>query len=94
MTITELLWPVFKPDPQTQAEFAAKAPEIFSHFVGIPGLRHFFRGRALFDKGEPVDEGSGRGALILGSLTHLFFYYLICCFICCLMANKRIKRMG
>lgn len=80
MTITELLWPVFKPDTQTQAEFAAKAPDIFSHFVGIPGLRHFFRGRVLFDKGEPVDEGSGRGALILGSLILVYFiYYSICC---------------
>ncbi|BCS19431.1 uncharacterized protein APUU_12259S [Aspergillus puulaauensis] len=65
MTITELLWPPFKPDTQSQAEFAAKSPEIFSHFVGIPGLKDFFCGRVIYDNGEPVDERSGRGALIL-----------------------------
>ncbi len=67
MTITELLWPVFKSDTQSQAEFAAKSPEIFAHFVGVPGLKDFFRGRIIFENGTPVDESSCRGALILGS---------------------------
>lgn len=67
MTITELLWPVFKSDAQSQAEFAAKSPEIFAHFVGVPGLKDFFRGRVIFDNGAPIDESSCRGALILGS---------------------------
>lgn len=66
MTITELLWPVFKSDTQLQAEFATKSPEIFAHFVGVPGLKDFFRGRVIFDNGAPVDESSCRGALILG----------------------------
>ncbi|OJJ08341.1 hypothetical protein ASPVEDRAFT_143778 [Aspergillus versicolor CBS 583.65] len=77
MTITELLWPVFKSDPQLQAEFAAKSPEIFAHFVGVAGLKDFFRGQVIFDNDVPVDKSSCRGALILEwddvSSMHAFF---------------------
>ncbi|KAL4812304.1 hypothetical protein BDW67DRAFT_188818 [Aspergillus spinulosporus] len=65
MAITELLLPAFKTDPETQSLLQAQAPSLFSRFRGVPGLRSFFRGRILVDAGEPVDEISGRGVLIL-----------------------------
>ncbi|KAL2812888.1 hypothetical protein BDW59DRAFT_36319 [Aspergillus cavernicola] len=65
MTTTELLFPIFKHDAETQASLKSKGPEIFSHFCGVPGLQSFFRGTVIADDGKPVDASSGRAALVL-----------------------------
>ncbi|KAL3433338.1 hypothetical protein BDV09DRAFT_196819 [Aspergillus tetrazonus] len=65
MAITELLLPSFKTDPETQYLLQTQVASLFSPFRGVPGLRSFFRGRILADAGEPVDESSGRGVLVL-----------------------------
>ncbi|KAL3477071.1 hypothetical protein BJX99DRAFT_257758 [Aspergillus californicus] len=65
MTITELLLPILKTDPESASSFKEQAAEIFSHFAGVPGLQYFSRGTILFDNGEPVEPSSGRGVLIL-----------------------------
>ncbi|KAL4904166.1 hypothetical protein BDW74DRAFT_179256 [Aspergillus multicolor] len=65
MRITELLLPRFKTDPESQSSFNSLAPSLFAHFRGVPGLTSFFRGRILVDQGQPIEENSGRGVLIL-----------------------------
>ncbi|KAL4781768.1 hypothetical protein BJX76DRAFT_349933 [Aspergillus varians] len=65
MALTELLFPVFKQDPVSQATLKSQGPEIFNHFRGIPGLQSIFRGSVIVDDGKPVDASSGRSVLVL-----------------------------
>ncbi|KAL4882527.1 hypothetical protein BJY04DRAFT_217021 [Aspergillus karnatakaensis] len=51
MPITELIFPVWKTDPQSVASLKEKETEVFKHFSGIKGLEATFRG--------PVSEANG-----------------------------------
>ncbi|KAL4926744.1 uncharacterized protein BDV17DRAFT_293324 [Aspergillus undulatus] len=64
MKTTELLFPVFKQDAETQDTLEYRGPEIFSHFVGLDGLRFFARGTVLYEDGKPL-ETNERGVLVL-----------------------------
>ncbi|CEL10580.1 hypothetical protein ASPCAL13697 [Aspergillus calidoustus] len=65
MTITEILLPVLKGDPQSISAFSSHASQISSHLVGTPGLQLFWHGAVLFDAGNPVAPDSGRAALLI-----------------------------
>ncbi|KAI9903781.1 hypothetical protein N3K66_000310 [Trichothecium roseum] len=77
MGITELVFPVFKGDAQTQSQLEQNSPEMFAHFRGVPGIRTLFRGGIVRDGGEPVEPSSGRNVLVLEwdrpSSFHAFF---------------------
>ncbi|KAL2846363.1 hypothetical protein BJY01DRAFT_247267 [Aspergillus pseudoustus] len=65
MTITEILLPVLKGDPQSRTAFSSHASQISSHLAGTPGLQLFWHGTVLFDAGNPVAPDSGRAALLI-----------------------------
>lgn len=67
MGVTELVFPTYKADPDLQAQLKNTAPEIFKQFHGTEGLLSLFRGKLLVENGVPVDPGSGRSLLVLGS---------------------------
>ncbi|VUC28853.1 unnamed protein product [Clonostachys rosea] len=65
MVVTEIILVSYNQDPKLQEELKQKAPEIFTHFIGVNGLQSLTRGKVVSDDGAPVDPGSGRSALIL-----------------------------
>ncbi|KAI9147328.1 hypothetical protein HJFPF1_12347 [Paramyrothecium foliicola] len=65
MAITEFIFPVYKPDQETLIELTKSAPEIFSNFRGVEGLKSLFRGKILIDNGQAVESDSGRGVIAL-----------------------------
>ncbi|CAH0020546.1 unnamed protein product [Clonostachys rhizophaga] len=65
MVVTEILPVFYNQDPKLQEELKQKAPELFTHFLGVNGLQSLSRGKIVADNGTPVDSGSGRSALIL-----------------------------
>jgi hypothetical protein len=67
MVVTELLFVSYNLDPKLQEELKQKAPELFTHFLGVNGLQSLSRGKIVADNGTSVDSGSGRSALVLGS---------------------------
>ncbi|KAJ0413936.1 hypothetical protein BJY00DRAFT_47440 [Aspergillus carlsbadensis] len=77
MTITEVLLPVLKGDPESLASFTSHASQISSHLAGTPGLQFFAHGRILFEGGNPVAMDSGRTALLFewdaSSSLHAFY---------------------
>lgn len=68
MPVIELMFVSYKTDPELVAELKSKAPEIFTHFSGIQGLKSISRGRILTEDGSAVSPESGRNALVLGTL--------------------------
>ncbi|KAL2783233.1 hypothetical protein BJX66DRAFT_349684 [Aspergillus keveii] len=77
MTITEILLPVLKGDPESLASLSSHAPQISSQLAGTPGLQFFAHGKILFDKGNPVPSDSGRTVLLLewDTLSSLHEFY-------------------
>jgi hypothetical protein len=73
MAITELLFPAYKQDQESTTELRNKAPEIFSHFRDVQGLKSLFRGTIIAENGEPVGSDTGRSVLALGSILLLWF---------------------
>lgn len=71
MVVTEILLVSYSQDPKLQEELKQKAPELFRHFLGVNGLQSLSRGKVVDDNGTSVDSGSGRSALILGSLVSI-----------------------
>uniref|UniRef100_A0A8H7K709 ABM domain-containing protein n=1 Tax=Bionectria ochroleuca TaxID=29856 RepID=A0A8H7K709_BIOOC len=65
MVVTELLFVSYNLDPKLQEELKQKAPELFTHFLGVNGLQSLSRGKIVADNGTSVDSGSGRSALVL-----------------------------
>jgi len=70
MPITELVFPLYKLDPQSLAGLKEKTPEIFQSFSGVEGLQAAFRGPILEEDGAAVDLQSMRSVLVLGRLSH------------------------
>ncbi|KAL4937919.1 hypothetical protein BDV06DRAFT_226495 [Aspergillus oleicola] len=62
--ITELLFPIFKKDPETQATLAKDGPKLFSHLIGLPGIQFLAWGLVLYDDGERL-ESHHRGVVLL-----------------------------
>ncbi|CAH0048104.1 unnamed protein product [Clonostachys solani] len=65
MAVTELILVSYNLDPKLQEQLKQKAPEMFSHFIGVNGLQSMSRGKVVADDGTSVDSRSGRSALIL-----------------------------
>ncbi|EHK41607.1 uncharacterized protein TrAtP1_005114 [Trichoderma atroviride] len=65
MPITEVVFPVFKLDPETLATLQAAAPTMFSTIKGVPGLLNLLRGPLLEENGQAVDPSTHRSVLSL-----------------------------
>ncbi|KAJ8099024.1 hypothetical protein POJ06DRAFT_126368 [Lipomyces tetrasporus] len=76
MPVTELVFPLYKPDPQSLEELKQKENQIFQSFCGVEGLKAAFRGVVLEDNGVAVDPKT-RGILVLdwtdSSSFHTFY---------------------
>jgi hypothetical protein len=71
MPITELVFPSYKPDPESLAALSSKRNQIFSHFLGAEGLQSFVTGPILEENGTSVDAASEKTALVFGKLPSL-----------------------
>ncbi|PNP38108.1 hypothetical protein TGAM01_v201371 [Trichoderma gamsii] len=65
MPLTEVVFPVFKLDPETLATLQAATPTLFSTIKGVPGLLNFLRGPLLEENGQAVDPSTHRSVLSL-----------------------------
>jgi hypothetical protein len=72
MPLTEVVFPVFKLDPETLATLQAATPTLFSTIKGVPGLLNFLRGPLLEENGQAVDPNTHRSVLSLGKLRFHF----------------------
>jgi hypothetical protein len=50
MPVTELVFPLYKPDSQSLEELKQKEHQIFQSFYGVEGLEAAFHGVVLEDK--------------------------------------------
>ncbi|KAL5343604.1 hypothetical protein BJX70DRAFT_393663 [Aspergillus crustosus] len=65
MPITELIFPVWKTDPQSVANLKQSEPQIFKHFSGLNGLEAGFRGSITEANGAVVKPESLKTMLVL-----------------------------
>jgi hypothetical protein len=70
MPVTELVFPLYKPDSQSLEELKQKEHQIFQSFYGVEGLEAAFHGVVLEDNGVAVDPIKPRGVLVLGKFAH------------------------
>lgn len=78
MPITEIVFPVFKLDPETLSTLQAAAPTMFSTIKGVPGLLNLLRGPLLEENGQAVDPNTHRSVLSLGKPNFNFYRYVLC----------------
>lgn len=70
MPVTELVFPLYKPDSQSLAELKQKENEIFQSLSSVEGLNVAFCGVVLEDNGVAVDSKNTRGVLVLGKFAY------------------------
>ncbi|KAL3459307.1 hypothetical protein BJX64DRAFT_291284 [Aspergillus heterothallicus] len=77
MTITEILLPVLKGDPESLSAYNSQSAQISKHLAGTSGLQFFAHGTIVFDGGNPVAPESGRTILIIewDTLSSLHAFY-------------------
>ncbi|KAL3450824.1 hypothetical protein BJX65DRAFT_304981 [Aspergillus insuetus] len=77
MTISEILLPVLKGDPESLSSLTSQGTQISSQLTSTPGLQFFAHGKILFDNGTPVPVDSGRTVLLLewDALSSLHAFY-------------------
>lgn len=66
MPVTEIVFPVFKSDPESVATLKENQSDIFQNFSGVRGLEAAFYGHILEENSTPVDPNNMRKILILG----------------------------
>ena len=71
MPVTELLFPLYKPESQSLEELKQKEQQIFQSFYGVEGLQAAFHGVVLEDNGVAVDPKT-RGVLVLGKFPYSY----------------------
>lgn len=69
MTITELVFPSYKLDPQSLAELRRKEHQIFQSFSGVVDLNAAFSGLVIEENCAGVDPNSMKSVLVLGRLS-------------------------
>lgn len=66
MPITELVFPLYKLDPQSLVGLKENEQQIFGCFAGVEGLLKLFRGPIMEDSGTTVDLKAIRSVLAIG----------------------------
>lgn len=66
MPITEVVFPLFKLDPESLAALKAATPTLFASVKDVGGLLTLVRGPLLEENGQAVDPNTHRSVLSLG----------------------------
>lgn len=66
MPITEIVFPLFKLDPESLAGLKAATPTMFETVKNVGGLLNLVRGPLLEENGQAVDPNTHRSILSLG----------------------------
>lgn len=77
MPITEVVFVVFKQDPETLEILRTSEHKMFETVKGVPGMLYALRGTLLEDNGQAVDPSTQRRVFTLGKLKVFNLSFLI-----------------
>lgn len=66
MPITEVIFPLFKLDPESLAGRDAAIASMFTAMQGVVGIQNLVRGPLLEENGQPIDPNTYRSVISLG----------------------------